>query len=137
MDWEIGGSLMARLPNFQMNHRDSRILNFTYKLDAINPKGGQKYDQPPPEKGHRPFNTHNTTFVLSLFLKQACFKVSNLKPLSDFALITLSLHKKGLSHILALLKLCGASFAAKASLFLFFSFKSLKLTLNIPLTSLF
>ena len=26
-DWGTGGSLMARLPNFQMNHRDSEILN--------------------------------------------------------------------------------------------------------------
>ena len=35
-DWEIGGSLMARLPNFQMNHGDSGILNLTYRLDATN-----------------------------------------------------------------------------------------------------
>ena len=31
-----GGSLMATLPNFQMNHGGSRILNLTYRLDATN-----------------------------------------------------------------------------------------------------
>ena len=35
-DWETRGSLMARLPNFQMNHGDSGILNLTYRLDATN-----------------------------------------------------------------------------------------------------
>ena len=28
-NWETGGSLVARLPNFQMNHWDSGILNLT------------------------------------------------------------------------------------------------------------
>ena len=35
-DWETGGALMAPLPNFQMNHRDSGILNLTYRLVATN-----------------------------------------------------------------------------------------------------
>ena len=35
-DWETRGSLMARLPNFQMNHGDSGILSLTYRLDATN-----------------------------------------------------------------------------------------------------
>ena len=34
MDWETGGSLTARLHNFQMNHEDRGILNITYKLVA-------------------------------------------------------------------------------------------------------
>ena len=35
-NWERGDSLLARLPNFQMNHGDSGILNLTYMLDATN-----------------------------------------------------------------------------------------------------
>ena len=33
-DWDTGGSLMALLPNFQMNHGGSKIFNLTYVLDA-------------------------------------------------------------------------------------------------------
>ena len=33
---ETGGPLMVRLPDFQMNHGDSGILNLTYRLDATN-----------------------------------------------------------------------------------------------------
>ena len=36
MDWETSSSLMAQLPNFQMNHGDSEILNLSYRLDATN-----------------------------------------------------------------------------------------------------
>ena len=35
-DRETGGSRMVRLPDFQMNHGDSGILNLTYRLDATN-----------------------------------------------------------------------------------------------------
>ena len=35
-DRETVGSLMVPVPDFQMNHGDSGILNLTYRLDATN-----------------------------------------------------------------------------------------------------
>ena len=35
-DWETGGSLIARLPNFQTNHQDSGILNLTNRCYQLN-----------------------------------------------------------------------------------------------------